>query len=89
MFDSAEGKTRIAGDHGVEEDASAFELGGEAVLLGSTGPGAGAEAEGRVVGEAMASSSEATRKSNATGPKISSRQMAAFRGTFAMTVGLK
>lgn len=52
MFDSAEGEAGVAGDHGVEEDGSALELGDEALLLGGVaGPGAGGEAEGGVVGD--------------------------------------
>jgi len=52
VFDAAEGQARIAGDHGVEEDAAALQFGDEALLLGGVArPGGGAEAEGGVVGE--------------------------------------
>src|ERR1700678_3237315 len=52
VFDAAEGQARIAGDHGVEEDAAALQFGDEALLLGGVArPGGGAEAEGSVVGE--------------------------------------
>jgi hypothetical protein len=51
-LDAAEGKLRIAGDHGVDEDAAALELRNEALLLlWVHGPDRGSEAEGCVVGE--------------------------------------
>ena len=51
-LDAAEGKPRIAGDHGVEEDRAALQLRDEPLLFGGVaGPGGGAEAEGRVVGD--------------------------------------
>src|SRR6185295_874564 len=52
-LDAAEGKTRVGYYRRVDEYHAGFNLAGEAILLtGIVGPGGGAEAESRVVGDA-------------------------------------
>src|SRR5208283_1436331 len=53
LFDAAEGDSRIRGDHLVDEDHARFEFVDEALAFAVVfRPGAGAEAEAAVVGEA-------------------------------------
>ena len=89
-LDAAEGQARVAGDDGVEEDGAGLEFDGEALRSASSVVQAvAARPKGVSLARSMASSSEATRKSRATGPKISSWAMGALRMTPAMTVGWK
>lgn len=53
-FHAAERETGVGGDHGIDEDQAGFEVVDEALALGGiVGPGAGAQAEAAVVGDAQ------------------------------------
>ena len=53
-FHAAERETGVGGDHGIDEDHAGFEFVDEALALGRiVGPGAGAEAEAAVIGDAQ------------------------------------
>ena len=88
MLGAAEGDARVGGDHGVDEDLAGVDAVDEAVHFGAVvRPDGGAEAEGGVVGGGDRVVDVATRKSDATGPNVSSRAAGAVGGMRASTVG--